>query len=97
MGYFGMPKPGAISFLKTLRKKGYHIIIHTCRVNPKANPGYTVDQLANITAAALRLRGLVFDEIWVDRGKPVAKWYIDDSGVQFKDNFTDILLEHFTQ
>lgn len=95
MEYFGDPRPGAITFLKYLRDQEYYIIIHTCRVNPEANPGFTVKELEKLTAEALDSKGLIYDEIWTDRGKPVAKWYIDDSGIRFEGDFADILAKYF--
>ena len=84
MEYFGNPKPGALAALKKLKERGFYIIIHTCRTNTEANHGYTHGELREIVDKALRERGVPFDEIWIERGKPLAMYYIDDSAIHFE-------------
>lgn len=84
MNYFGLPKRGAILALKTLRKRGYKIIIHTCRTNIRVNPQYTLGELWIIVEKILEHHKIPFDEVWVETGKPIADYYIDDRGIGFK-------------
>ncbi len=85
MNYFGKPKEGAIEALTTLKKFGYKIIIHTCRTNTRVNPQHTLGRLWMMVAEILSHHRILFDEIWVETGKPIADYYIDDRGVWFKD------------
>ena len=84
MDYFGKLKEGAIGGLMALRQRGYKIVIHTCRINPEINKGYTVDELRKIVSKALKKHGIPFDEIWVKEGKPIADYYIDDRAIRFE-------------
>lgn len=92
MGYFGNPKRGAIKALTHLKKLGYYIIIHTCRTNTRVNPRYTLGELWITIERLLDFHKIPFDEIWVETGKPVADYYIDDRGIKFE-NWEQVLLE----
>ena len=85
MNYFGQPKRGAIKALTLLKNMGYKIIIHTCRTNTRVNPQYTLGELWMMVEKILEHHKIPFDEVWVETGKPIADYYIDDRGVWFKD------------
>lgn len=74
------PIAGVKDAISTLRERGYKIIIHSCN-----NPKYIEKWLNN--------NDIRFDSIWIDDGKPVAEYYIDDHGVRFNNNWTEILTE----
>ena len=90
MTYFGNPKRGAIEALTLLKKLGYKIIIHTCRTNTRVNPQYTLGQLWMIVERLLDYHKIPFDEVWVETGKPIADYYIDDRAIEF-DNWERIM------
>ena len=92
MGYFGNPRRGAIEALKVFRQWGYRIIIHTCRTNTRVNPRYTLGELWLMVEKLLNYHKIPFDEVWVETGKPVADYYIDDRGIKFI-NWKQVLLE----
>lgn len=75
----GMPYDGARKFVRTLRERGYKVIIHTCRINPKNSSG-DVDAL-NVVSRWLNTHGIEVDEIWTGQGKPIASAYVDDKAV----------------
>ena len=85
MNYFGKPKPGAIRALTFLRNLGYKIIIHTCRINTRINPQYTLGELWLIVEEKLTEYGIPYDEVWIETGKPIADYYIDDRALYFSD------------
>ena len=85
---FGQVIPGARFFLEALRRVGFKIIIHTVRCSLDANPAPVcrepeswVDHLVTLVRQWLNANDLPFDEIWSDRGKPLADIYIDDRAV----------------
>jgi len=84
MGYFGKPKPGAIEALTLLKNLGYKIIVHTCRTNVRMNPQYSLGTLWIMIENVLNYHKIPFDEVWVETGKPIADYYIDDRGIKFE-------------
>ncbi len=82
---FGSKIKGAKQALADLQDKGYRIIIHTCRVIPELNEGYSEKQLYDIVRNKLDVDGVPYDEIWTERGKPLAAFYVDDRAVRFED------------
>ena len=84
MRYFGTPIKGAKRALRRLRKRGYKIIIHTCRANPILNSSYSPDELYMKIKKILIKNEIPFDEIWLGTGKPLADYYIDDRAVKFE-------------
>ena len=85
MKYFGTPIKGAKKALINLRRKGYKIIIHTCRVNPVLNNSYSLDELYMKVKKILTKNEIPYDEIWLGTGKPLADYYIDDRAIKFED------------
>lgn len=79
MENIGKPYDGARKFVRALRKRGFKVIIHTCRINPKNNAD-NVDGVA-IVSRWLNTHGIEVDEIWSRPGKPIASAYVDDKAV----------------
>jgi len=79
---FGEPVEGAKEALAELQRPGYHIIIHTTRVNEDVNPDYTEKELFDILAEGLNKAGIPYDEIGV--AKPLADFYVDDRSIKFE-------------
>ena len=84
MNYFGQPKRGAIRALKLLQQRGFKIIIYTCRTNTRVNPQYTLGELWMMVEKILEQHKIPFDEVWVETGKPIADYYIDDRAIKFE-------------
>lgn len=70
--------PGAQDALKQLRELGHTIVIHSCN-----NPSWIKRNLFEA--------GIVVDEIWDSKGKPVAHAYIDDRGIRFNGDWINEL------
>lgn len=79
---FGEPIEGAKEALAEFQKLGYHIIIHTTRVNKDVNPGYGEEELVDILEKALNQADIPWDEISV--AKPLADFYVDDRSIKFE-------------
>jgi len=90
INYFGQPKRGAIKALTALQKLGFKIIIHTCRTNIRVNPQYTLGELWMRVEKILECHKIPYDEVWVETGKPLADYYIDDRAIEF-DNWERII------
>jgi len=84
MNYFGAPMKGAIEALKELKRRGYRLIIFTCRTNPVLNNRYPLEELYKKVKKILRKHKIPHDEIWIGAGKPLADYYIDDSAIKFE-------------
>jgi hypothetical protein len=67
--------PGAVEFVKRLQRRGFTVVIHSCRA------GYLRDAIQNKLDEA----GLRNVEISVE--KPQAVAYVDDRGVRFQGDF----------
>jgi hypothetical protein len=61
---------------------GYHIIIHTTRVNEHINSDYSEEELVDILTKGLDKAEMPWDEIGV--AKPVADFYVDDRSIKFE-------------
>lgn len=76
----GKPFPGAKTALERINEAGHTILIHTCN-SPK------------VVEKWMEYFEIPFHEIWQDKGKPVADYYIDDRAIRFRENWTDITRE----
>ena len=83
MDYFGEPKENAIKALTRLRRLGYNILIYTTRINEALHSGYTIEQMRQYVAAVLYVHHIPYDEIWMNKGKPLADYYVDDRAIEF--------------
>lgn len=94
-------KPGAKEAMRAFRDMGYRIIISSCRscfwnwdcyymgqpVTPAKDRPVFKDMIAFLDA-----EGIVYDEIDDGtKGKVSAKYYIDDKGVRFDNNWDEIV------
>jgi len=90
--YYGEPKPGAIETLHKLRAMGHRIVIQTCRINNvHINKKYGIGDLNRRVHRILRLHQIPYDEVWIDKGKPLGSLYIDDRGFRLEDNWHEVL------
>ena len=78
----GPPMEGAKEALSFLRESGFFILIHSCN-----NPKVIRDWMA--------FYQIPYDDIWEEKGKPVADLYLDDRAVRF-DTWSKVLEEIFT-
>ena len=75
--------PGAKEAMQKLRDMGYNIIIHSCNNR---------DWIARV----LNTNNIPYDYIWdssLDRGKPIADWYIDDRAIGFRGDWDAVVKE----
>lgn len=72
------PLPGAKDILWQFHDLGYYILIHSCN-----NSGWI--------RRVLNDNDMYYDEVWEEKGKPIADWYIDDRAVPFEGNWEAIL------
>lgn len=74
---------GAVDFLKTLQKRGFKVVIFSCRTS----------YLKGATEIRERLReaGLKDVELHTEPGKPLAVAYVDDRGIHFNGNYDEAL------
>lgn len=75
--------PGAVDFLKNLQKRGYRVVIHSCRTS----------YLKGATEIREKLRdaGLKGVELHTEPGKPLAVAYVDDRAVHCDGDFNEAL------
>lgn len=71
--------PGAVDFIKDLQKRGYKVVINSCRAS----------YLRGQTEIREKLRdaGLRDVEVHTEPGKPLAVAYVDDRGVHFNGDY----------
>lgn len=70
--------PGAVAFIRRLRKRGYQPFVHSCRANWQGGR----EQIAAVLNAAHLDMEIV--------GKPAAVAYIDNLAVRFDGDYTDV-------
>lgn len=77
--------PGAVDFVKMLQKRGFKVVIHSCRAS----------HLKGQTEIREKLRsaGIKDVEIHTEPGKPLAVAYVDDRGVHCTGNYDQALKE----
>lgn len=85
-------KPGAVEFIKKLRKEGHYVIIQTARnmATCESNLGKVMKNVGKVTLEWLEKNEVEYDEIYF--GKPNGHLYIDDRAFRFE-NWNDISLE----
>ncbi len=90
LDHFGKPIKGVKKSLQLIRKMGFHIIIHTCRMNEQLQDE-PLPQLEFKIRRALLQAEIPFDEVCTG-GKPFAAYYIDDRGIRFE-NWDDTIFQ----
>jgi len=78
--HLGEPIVGAKEFLEKLRED-FYAILHTTRLAPKFNDRPDQSYLYRVVSHWMDSCGLPYDELWVDKGKPLAIAYVDDRAV----------------
>jgi len=83
--HFGEAIPGAAQAISEIKELGYTVVIYTTRINPMAahNGGYSTLELLSLVQGQLEKHGIPYD--FIALFKPLAKYYIDDRAVRFKD------------
>ena len=78
------PKPGAAEAIRSLRKDGHYVIIHTSRHMKTCNhnQGLVLAKIGKVTLDWLEKHGVEYDEIIF--GKPLGDLYIEDLALPFK-------------
>lgn len=71
--------PGAIDFVKQLQKRGYRVVIHSCRAMYLKGHTEILEKL--------REAGLKDVEIHTEPNKPIAVAYVDDRAVPFAGDY----------
>lgn len=96
----GPVKDGAREALKRFKDLGYLILIYSCRTCHwhykifGGSPNIPVEQRPTVVAMRewLAVNDIPFDEIDDgSRGKPYAKFYVDDKGIRFNNNWSEIV------
>ena len=85
LDHFGEPMPGAIESIQKLKDLGYTIVIYTTRNNAMAihNSGYDALELSSKVQCELERWCIPYD--FISLFKPLARYYIDDRAIRFKD------------
>jgi len=76
--HIGQPINGSRGFLRELKREGYHIIIHTARIND-LNGKHRISE--RIIRAWLDGNKMTYDDLHIKPGKPMACAYVDDRAV----------------
>tara|TARA_Y100000310_G_C20699497_1_gene828392 strand:+ start:5998 stop:6336 length:339 start_codon:yes stop_codon:yes gene_type:complete len=89
--FFGCVRDGVREALTKLKAAGHYITIHSCRTGEELKPNIfdRVEQIEQMEEF-LKDNHIPFDEIYEGFGKPIADYYIDDRGIEFKDNWAEI-------
>ena len=91
--YYGPPQEGAKKALQKLRKLGFRIIIHSCRLTPgKFRHNMSLLEVLIELSNWLVKHKIPFDELWAKKGKPMADFYVDNHGIRHT-NWTDTIAQ----
>lgn len=87
-----LPLQGAAKKLKSLKKSGHYIIIHTARhmVTCKGDVNLVIERIGSITRSWLNHHDIPFDELIF--GKPYADLYVDDKALKFTGDWGSLLI-----
>lgn len=87
----GAPKPGVKEALQELKKMGFKIHIHSCRTSKELNPlQYDKTQHLIKMMKFFKKNDIPYDKIITEVDKPIARYYIDDKGIEFT-NWNDVI------
>ena len=89
----GEPKDGVKYALKELKNMGYKIHILSCRTSHDIKK-YPIDRQEQVRMMEdyLNKHEIPYDEV-LNKDKPLAVWYIDDSAIGFRDNWWQVVEE----
>ena len=90
---------GASEAMLQLTKSRWKCVISTCRNSPSL---YVLpeDRERNLKVVQWVLRKVGLSSVQVDcgrKGKPVGRWYVDDRGLRFTDNWPEIIEKVLTE
>jgi len=90
----GDPQPGVREALNKIRKMGFRIIIHTCRIASywKFLTGQDPITYYHVIDEYMKKHDLPYDEIWTS-DKPMVWRHIDDSAISFNGNWKRAIKE----
>jgi hypothetical protein len=88
---FGKLLAGAKESIAAIKQAGHYITILSCRTGEELVPNALArkKQKYNIIEF-LQKNDIPFDEVYEGIGKPIADAYIDNNGIEFKDNWDEI-------
>ncbi len=94
----GPPEPGVKEALLELSVMGFEIVIHSCRTSTYWEDEVNIDNRTHHIATVVRYMDdydLYYDEILIAENydKPIAYFYIDDRGVNYRGNWPDVVNE----
>ncbi len=84
----GELEEGAKEVIQRFKEKGWYIIIYSCRSNSDYfddNEKYETEMIQ-----FLKDNNILYDEIYRDKGKVVADYYICDRAIEYKNNWKEI-------
>lgn len=80
--------PGAKEGIQSLKDAGFRIMIYTTRTNPMYRKKGELEQYPQLIEY-LDKNGIVYDQVYVGSGKPMADVYVDDRAIPFSGNWTE--------
>ena len=87
----GAPKPYVKEALERLKENGYTIRIFSCRTNQLSDNANPEEEKSKIEAW-LDKNGIPYDGVEMGtQGKPFAGHYIDDKGIEYDNNWEEIV------
>ncbi len=91
---FAFPKIGpenrnVTEALRTLHEQGWFVIIHSSRVNDGEGNQMMCRYVLDMFNWLLQHQ-VPFDDVWMEKGKPIAHFYIDDRGTQDLEAFSSM-------
>jgi phosphoglycolate phosphatase-like HAD superfamily hydrolase len=89
-GEIGKPTNGVREALRKLKDNGYKIIIQTTRTNISFRNEKDAVLEFDRVSKWLKVNKIPYDEICLEKGKPIAMFYIDDRGIRFNGNWEEI-------
>ena len=79
----GEPNSDVVNLLRQLRTSGWHIIIHTCRINGDWPEPSRSQKEAEMVSYLIE-HEVPYDTMWKKEGKPLAHVYLEDRSLNPK-------------